>query len=233
MPVSAAQRSQEGKQIRRVLESADASLDHEDETGVEPSIMGDRATRLSQPNWSRMRRSWNAEDRYVIDDIMAAADKIIHDMFPVAFALMDKIYVTVRFRKCDEATGIRLVGPDGGPLWEATPDGLPREDWTRVSDSDRDDWFWVISTHLFEWEQQTAKLWGESMYAKGKWEEVFSTAFQSGSAGSTVDDKTQYGQSAAMESRYFAIFQGLISRRADALVRSMERIQGVLERNAR
>jgi hypothetical protein len=146
---------------------------------------------------------------------------------------MDRIYEAVRFRAADKETGLKLVGQDGGPVWESDPDGIPREDWTRITDRDRDTWLWTITTHLFEWEQQKEKFWGRSMYAKGKWEELFSHAFQSGNAGGTVDDKTQYGQSAAMESRYFGIFQGMLSRQADALVRSMIRIEGVLERNAR
>lgn len=230
---SAAQRSQEGRQIRRVLAQADASLDNEDEGPLEASIRGDRATRLTQPNWSRMRRTWNADDRYVIDEIMEASDRIIRDEFRVAFALMDKIFQAARFAKGDKETGLKFTAPGGGPVWETDEDGLPVEDWTRVSDTDRDNWLWVITTHLFEWEQKQQKMWGTSMYAKGKWEEVFAGAFQSGNGGPTVDDKTQYGQSHAMESRYFGIFQAMLSRRSDALVKSMTRIQGVLERNAR
>jgi hypothetical protein len=230
---SPAQQVQEGRQIARVLKDADASLDHPEEEGLETSTIGDRMTRFSSPNLSRMRRTWNAEDAFIIDEIMREADKIIRAAFPVAFSLMDKIYEAARFRKCDPETGLRLIGTDGGPLWETDPDGIPKEDWTRLGDRDKDTWLWIITTHLFEWEQQKEKFWGRSMYAKGKWEELFSHAFRSGNAGGTVDDKTQYGQSAAMESRYFGIFQGMLSRQADALVRSMVRIEGVLERNAR
>lgn len=230
---SAAQQVQEDKQIQRALRQADASLDHEDEGPLESTVMGDRMTRFSKPNLSRMRRNWNAEDAYVIDEIERASDRIIRDAFPAAFSLMDRIYEAVRFRACDTETGIPLPGPDGGPLWESDPDGLPKEDWTRVGDRDRDTWLWVITIHLFEWEQQQGKIWGRSMFAKGKWEELFSHAFQSGNSGTTEADKTQYGQSSAMESRYFGIFQAMISRRADSLVKSMIRIQGVLERNAR
>jgi len=230
---SAAQRVQDERQISRVIRSADAGLDHDTEDPLEPSVLGDRQTRLSRPNWSRMRRTWNAEDGHEIDEIMRAADSIVRNGFPVAFSLMEQIYEAARFRKCDEVTGIALVGKDGRPMWEAGPDGTPREDWTRIGDRDRNQWLYVITTHLFEWEQQKSKLWGQAMFAKGKWEEVFSNTFQSVDAGSTVDDKTQYGQSRSMESRYFGIFQALVSRQADALVRSMERIQGLLERNAR
>lgn len=230
---SAAQRTQEGNQIARALQGAEASLDHEHEDVLEPTVRGDRATGLSRPNWSRMRRTWLPDDAYVIDEIMMEADRIVRNTFPVAFTLMDRIYRTARFPKADEQTGLKLIAPGGGPVWETDEDGLPVEDWTRVGDRDRDDWLWVITTHLFEWEQQQQRMWGRSMFAKGKWEETFARFFQSGNAGPTVDDKTQYGQSSAMESRYFGIFQGLLSRQSDALVKSMVRIQGVLERNAR
>jgi hypothetical protein len=229
---SAAQRVQEDRQISRVVRGADAAIDNQDEP-LEPTVLGDRQTRLSRPNWSRMRRTWEPEDKFGIDEIMREADSIVRNAFPVAFALMEEIYSAARFKRCDEVTGLAIPGPDGRTAWEVGPDGTPREDWTRIGDGDRDQWLYVITTHLFEWEQQRSKLWGQAMYAKGRWEEVFSNAFQSGQAGSTVDDKTQYGQSRSMESRYFGIFQALVSRQADALVRSMERIQGLLERNAR
>jgi hypothetical protein len=231
---SAARQSQEGRQIARVLREAGASLDNEQpEEGLEASVAGDRMTRFGKQGFARMRRTWNVEDGYVIDVIMADANKIIRDTFPVAFALMNKIYETVRFCKCDEETGLVLVGPDGGPQWETGPDGEPLEDWTRITDKDRNNWLDFITMHLFEWEQIAQQLWGKSMFARGKWEESFSLAYQSGLSGSTVEDKTQYGQSTAMESRYFGIFQTMVSRQAEALVRSMTRIQDLLQRNAR
>jgi hypothetical protein len=227
------QQVKEERQIQRVLKDAGASLDHPEEEGLETSTIGDRMTRFATPNMSRMRRTWNAEDAHIIDILMREADQIIRAAFPAAFSLMDRIYEAVRFRAADKETGVLLTGTDGGPLWESDPDGIPKEDWTRISDRDKDTWLWIITTHLFEWEQQKEKFWGRSMYAKGKWEETFSRAFQSGERDGTVEDKTQHGQSAAMESRYFAVFQNMLSRQADALVKSMVRIQGVLERNAR
>jgi hypothetical protein len=225
---SPAQQVQTDRQIARVISRAPQAIGEDDDV-LEPTTRGERMTRFDTPGWSRMRRSWNAEDRIEMDAILGEADRLVQEAFPVAFALMERIYETVRSRAADEL-GQPLLGPD---RWEKTPDGLPREDWTRVLDSDSRDWLDTITMHLFEWEQQQARMWGEAMFAKGRWEETFARFYEACTTGSTVDDKTQFGQRHSMESRYFGIFKGLVSRQADALVRSMVRIQGVLEKNVR
>jgi hypothetical protein len=48
----------------------------------------------------------------------------------------------------------------------------------------------------------------------------------------TIDDRTQWGHQFSAEERYFAVFRSVLSRKADALVRSMERLRRMLESTA-
>ena len=77
-------------------------------------------------------------------------------------------------------------------------------------------------------------MWGDAMFAKVLWEQRFSEGFRllPGAAISgkpTIDDRTQVGHSHSGQDRYFAVFQSVISRQADALVRNLIRIQRLLE----
>jgi hypothetical protein len=210
------------RQIERVLSEADQREGTPVESPGDVELPGDRTRMFSHVNFSRMRTKWDKNDLIVIEEIRRQADDLIFNRFLAAFALMDRIYSCVRFKATGEDGEIRL-DRHGRPVWEMNEIGLPREDWTRVTDQDRFAWLHEITAHLFQWEQDAAILWGDAMFAKGIWQEVFARAYVAPARG-TIDDRTQAGHLASMEDRYFAIFQSLISKRADAIVRSMERI---------
>jgi hypothetical protein len=92
-----------------------------------------------------------------------------------------------------------------------------------LTDRRREHFLHQISAHLFEWEQASQDLWGEAMFAKAAWEERFAWGYTT-SEGKTIDDRTQRARQASQEERYFAIYRTLLSRKADALVRSMQLI---------
>ena len=71
------------------------------------------------------------------------------------------------------------------------------------------------------------------MFAKGAWEEAFADAYVAGNGRLTIDDRTQRGHQASIERRYFGIFQAMLSRRADAIIRSMERLEELMMRSTR
>lgn len=64
------------------------------------------------------------------------------------------------------------------------------------------------------------------MFSKAQWEERFALAFNDTTAGGRKTDEamTQKARAGSRDERYFAIFESLYSRKADALVRSLERL---------
>jgi hypothetical protein len=76
-------------------------------------------------------------------------------------------------------------------------------------------------------------MWGSAMFAKGIWEEAFAYGYTTPRGKFTIDDRTQFGHLQSIEERYFAIFQSVLSRRADALVRSLQRLENMLMQSVR
>ena len=108
------------------------------------------------------------------------------------------------------------------------------EDWSLLGHTQRSDFLDAITMHLWEWEQTAVDAWAEAMYAKVAWEEKFANGYiklpgNAISGKPTIDDRTQTGHSFSAQERYFAVYCSALSRKADALVRSMTRIQRLLE----
>lgn len=210
-------------QIRRAL--ADMDRDGADEP-TEVDIDPDRTMETRTPTWSRMRTrvAWNDPDAQVVRDLQFYADQVIRREFDEAYNVQAELFLIVREPEVDYETG-EIVHDEttGLPVWRRTPHGAVIEDWTRLGYRKRDELLYRITAHLFEWEQQAATEWGNAMFAKGMWEEAFANAFIADVEGmrDTIDARTQQGRSASMEERYRAIFRALVSRKAEAIVRSM------------
>jgi hypothetical protein len=215
----AARAQQEAAQINRVISGSDTA----EEQPLEPDIAPDRTPRFRTVGFSRMRVSLDPADAVVMEDIARQADEIISVRFAAAYALMERIYRTVRQPQVDPATGeVRTL--NGRILWMKDENGLPAEDFSLVGDRDRENWIHEITVHSFEWGQEAAGLWGRAIFTKGMWEEAFAHGYTRPQGRLTVDDRTQAGTLEGMGYRYKAIFAAMVSRKADALVRSIELI---------
>lgn len=210
-------------QIQRVLDEADTPYDATTEEPLAPDTPPDRTRRFTHVNLSRMRTSWKPDERITMQEIRRQADNAVLDLFPEIYELLARIYIAVRIQESGDDGP--LTNADGSPRWKLNKIGKPVEDWTRISDHDRDQWLHEIVVHLLEWWQRADALWMDAMFAKGIWEETFAAGYTGPAERRlTIDDRTQAGHLASMEERYFAIFQSALSRRAQSLVRSMERI---------
>ncbi|MGH7868187.1 MAG: hypothetical protein ACREP9_11345, partial [Candidatus Dormibacteraceae bacterium] len=204
-----------------------------DEHPVEPDIPPDRTRRFEHVNFSRMRTSWLQGDQIKVQQMGLEADRIMHRCFPEAYALMEWLYSIVREPEINIITDQPLRGPDLNIRWKRNDRGLLIEDWSRLGDRERSEILDRLVMNMFEWEQQVAVMWGSAMFAKGIWEETFADGYVTPRGSLTVDDRTQRGHLASIEERYFGIFESILSRRADALLRSMNRIYARLMKDER
>lgn len=175
------------------------------------------------PKFMRMRFNWASDaERAVIEHARQAVDGVIWSEFHDAYLIMNQIFDIVRFPD---------VGEDGEPrrdlhgniVWLKEPTGVPKEDFTRLTRSQKEHFIGLLTTRLFAWEQRAANMYTEAMFARAQFEERFSIAYDAPMSG-TVDDRKARGNMDAAEERYFAIFKTSLSRRADAIVRSMDRL---------
>lgn len=209
--------------------AAEAALERVSEDGDKPmevDLHDDRTKETRTPGFSRMRVDWHGHDAGMLSAIMQAADDRIAVGFTDAYKIMNDIYGVVREQKVSKTTGALLTDRHGFPVWEVSESGRYVEDYSKLGIKERGEFLFQITTRLFDWEQRAADAWGEAMFAKAQWEERFSAMFLDTSHGGRKTDEamTQRGRQGSRDERYFAIFQSLYSRKADALVRSMERI---------
>lgn len=213
----------------RVAEQAEHVLDEIEHVPDEPTVAEtdpERTRELRTPGFSRMavHLDWSSEDAHVIHTLRDMVDGRILTRFAGAYQVMSDIYDEVREVETD-AAGNEVRDHLGFKVWKRQPTGAYIEDFGRLTNRAREDALYRITTSLFEWEQVAADVWGEAMFAKAKWEERFAIAFQIEHQGKdTIEGRTQSGRLGARDDRYFAIYMSLYSRKADAIVRAMERL---------
>lgn len=176
---------------------------------------------LRTPAFARMKWTNTPEERAVLDASRLVVDERMYHEFPDAYRVMQDIYEVVR----DPVVINGEIQRDrfGMPVWQRHEDGWIKEDFTRLSQRQMEEFIFKISVKLFAWEQKAQDLWAESMFAKAQFEERYAIAYDASIAG-TVEDRKNWGSKDAAEERYYAIFLTHLSRRAEALTRSMERL---------
>ncbi len=191
------------------------------DTPMEEDVLDvERERGLRHPGFARMRTEWTGPDRDMMQRISATIDGTVMSHFEDAYLLMNEIYEIVRDPEVDDGGEIR-VDQFGYVVHKRSPTGAYYEDWARLGHVQREHLIYKLTTSLFEWSQRAAGLWTEAMFAKAIWQEEFATAFDIPVKG-TVDHRTARGNMDSAEARYFAVFTSALSRRADALVRSLE-----------
>jgi hypothetical protein len=192
---------------------------------TEVEVHDDRTREMKTPGFSRMRTEWGGPEGAHLRVLKSMADDQMLVLFPDAFVLMHDIYGLVR-EKITDSDGVVQEDQYGFPIYARRDGGAFIEDYSNLGIREREDFLFRITTSLFEWGQTRADLWGDAMFAKAIWEEQFATGFTqaTGTGKQTIEDRTNRGRLASMEERYFAIFQSLLSRKADAVVSGMELI---------
>jgi hypothetical protein len=173
------------------------------------------------PGFSRMRIVWRSEDRPIISSAKDAVEQALLRQFEDAYLVMNQVLELVRTPEIDPATEQPLRDNFGFVIWKRTPSGSFEEDWSRLTNRAKQALLFTITTRIFDWKQRAADAWGEAMFAKAQWEERHAIAYDAPMQG-TIEDRTAAAAIDAREERYFAIFTTWYSRKADALVGTLE-----------
>jgi hypothetical protein len=200
--------------VRERLEAPDAPL--------EVDLHQDRTKEFKAPGFMRFPTEWDGPYGDVVRGVHDVAESIMLQEFGMAFKVLLDLYDVVREPVVDASTGEIKQDKHGFPVWRRDSQGYPIEDYSRLTIRQREHFMFMISTHLFDWEQKAATMWAEAMFAKGAFEEVFATAFGEDGPGRQTDAlRENRARAASAPDRYFGIFKSYLSRRADALVRSL------------
>lgn len=207
------------------IEEGQKSMDEAESPPEDDVLPEERAEWWKSPGFQRMRTEWTGDDKRVMDRIQALIARRLFDAFPEAYGIMEEIYELVREPAVNLATGEITRDPYGFVVWQRNPlTNQPIEDWTKLTNNQRENFLFQITTQLFEWEQRAADLWTSAMFSKGMFVEKFSIEYDAPMAG-TIDDRNARGNKEAAEERYFALMNSALSKKADALVRTMTNLQ--------
>jgi hypothetical protein len=177
------------------------------------------------PGFQRMKVGWEGEDATILRRAQNSIDQRVWAIFEDALAIMNDLYMIVREQEADTTTGQVKVDSFGFPVWTRDPrTGQYVEDWTLLTNRQKEHFLFMLTTRLVDWEQRSADLWVEAMFAKGIFTERFAIEFDAPMHG-TIDDRNARGNVKAAEDRYFAILNAGVSRKAEALVRTLTNLQ--------
>jgi hypothetical protein len=217
MVASAQARKSGSTAAQEIVKEEGDKLPEEVETEVLPD---ERERRFRTPGFHRMRTEWRGDDALVQVQVELAVEQRVMVDWIDAYQVMNQVYDIVRTPERDPDTGMPKKDKYGYIIWQRTAVGGYDEDFSRLTHTHRENFMFVITTRMFEWEQRKERAWLESMLAKAQWEERFAIAFDAPISG-TVDDRKAAGNKDAADERYFAIFVAGYSRRCEAIVRSM------------
>ncbi|MEU6362234.1 hypothetical protein [Streptomyces albidoflavus] len=211
---------QAADQARRVI----GEIAHEADEPLAVDIDPDRTRETTRTGFARMRTDWRPGEAAEVHGITQQAQGVIRRTFPDAYLIMAELWGLVREPVVNETTGEIELDVFGWPVWKKLPSGAYAEDYTRLTPREKDDFLLRITTGLLEWEQRASTAWLEAMLAKGRWEEAMASGFITPTGRVTVEERTQRGRAFAAEDRYHAIFRAAVSRSAEQLIRSLERL---------
>lgn len=175
--------------------------------------------------FQRLRTDWHGQDYEIIQSVKNTVEDQLNREFEDAIEIRFKLFNIVRNPLIDETTGEVLTDDAGLPLWQQYSDGTYVEDWSKITRADREKLVYEIATRLYRWEQLSVDAWGEALFAKAVWEEAFATGFDSTVDNkATVDARNAHANRVAADNRYLAVYKSYYSKKAEAVVRSMDRL---------
>lgn len=207
----------------RTEEQVVRDISRESDRTMEVEPHDDRTVEFARQGLSRLRTTWSAEDAEALAGIHAVVDREILRHFAAAYQILNEIYDIVREPSVDTTTGEIETDAHGFTVWLRSENGAYLEDYSRLGHKDMEHFLFRITTRLFDWEQQAADLWGDSMFAKARWEQRLASSYAEARThgAKTVEDRTQAARLGAYDERLFGIFRALVSKKAEALVRSL------------
>jgi hypothetical protein len=203
----------------------EAARDASVESDKPIDIPDEPSPRFRTPGFHRMRLNWNGPEAHLLYGAQQAVGERILETFRDAYDVMNSVYEVVRTPVIDPVTEEPERDSFGFVVWKQSVSGSYEEDFTKLTKRERDHFLLLITTRAFAWEQYAADAWAEAMFAKALWEERYAIDYSKVMASrATMGDREAMAAEGAADERYFAVFVSYYSRKADAIVRTMNNL---------
>lgn len=191
---------------------------------LSPELPEERERKFQRGAVGRPRMEWLPEQQLYVREIHQVVDMRLLKEFGDVYRVLNELYHVIR--NPIMVDGKELRDEHGLVQYRTDSSGLPIEDWGRLSMKERERFLYLITTRLVFWEQKAAETWLESMIGKVEYEQAYARGFRDLEPGfkDTEGTRASAGKLAAREDQYLAVIQTYYSRKAEALVRSMERL---------
>jgi hypothetical protein len=184
----------------------------------------ERERKFQRHGATRPRMEWLPDQQLYIKEIRDVVDNRLLTTFGDVYRVLNELYEVIRDPIMVDGRPLR--DEKGRVQYRTDGSGLPTENWGKLTSAQRERFLYLITTRLVFWEQQAADTWLESMYAKVEFEQAYAAGFRDLEPGfkDTEGTRAAAGKLAAREDQYLAVIQTYYSKKAEALVRAMERL---------
>jgi hypothetical protein len=209
---------------RTAAEESAADERAEVDKQLSPELPEERERKFQRGLSGRPKMEWAPEQQLNIKAIHDTVDLRLLNTFGDVYRVLNELYEVIRDPVM--ANGQPLRDAQGRVQYRTDGSGLPIEDWGRLTMKERERFLYLITTRLVFWEQKAAETWLESMYGKVEFEQAYATGFRDldPAMKDTEGTRAASGKIAARDDQYLAVIMTYYSKKAEALVRSMERL---------
>jgi hypothetical protein len=203
-----------------LAESVANQLAAETSAPVEEASAITEEVALQQGNslFTKIRFSWKAEDRAILDRIRIAADEMFQEAFAEIIAAIDGFYLQLRLP--EQRDGIVVRGADGRPVWQKDDNGHPLEDWTQLTGQDVEQTLANLARLRFTLAPQVNQLFLEALYARHGASDSYDDAWFEIMDG-TQGDRSARSNRESRTDRYAAYFRYVLWSTADVFMKEI------------
>lgn len=195
------------------------------------AITEEAALSASNSLFQKIRFSWKAEDRAILERIRIAADAMFQEAFTEVINEVDQFYMALRVPEQRNVGGHMVVvrDADGRIVWQKDNAGNPREDWSQLSGDVVEGTLANLARLRFTLAPRVNQLFLEAVYARHGASDVYDDTWFTMMDG-TQGDRAAKSNRESREDRYSAFFRFYLHSVADTFMKEISAFQSLLER---
>lgn len=166
---------------------------------------------------TKIRFSWRAEDRSILDRIRIASDTAFAEAFTDMIKVVDEFYLQLRVPQ--HRDGIVLIGADGRYVWEVGPDGNPIERWSQLTGQDVEHTIANLCRLRLHVAPMVNELMLEALFARSAASDIHDDMW--GQVHGTQGDKDAKSNRENRVDRYHAYFRFYVFSVADTFLKEI------------